>query len=273
MSGVTGPLEALVARHPGLEVAASIRVEGSPPEAVNADADLSIASVGKVLLLIEVARQIEAAVLDPRETLSRESVGQVADSGLWQHIEIVSLTIPDLAILIGSVSDNLATNVLLARVGLRAVDETRDAIGLRTTRLLDYVRDERGADDPVALARGSAAELSELMERLGEGGVVSAEVSRMVLDWLATNVDQSMVGAGIGLDPLAHAPASGSLQLFNKTGSDAGVRAEAGLLRSPLGSASYAVIASWTPSQPPPVGLLDAMGGVGAALRDALSPG
>jgi beta-lactamase class A len=256
-----------------MDVSASIRVNGAPADAtsLHPDADMAIASVGKLLLLIETARQIEVNVLDPRERLSRESVEAVADSGLWQHIEVVSLSIPDLATLIGSVSDNLATNVLLARVGLRAVDETRAALGLQTTRLLDLVRDERGTDDPACFARGSTAELCELMERLGEGTVVSAEVSRMVLGWLTTNVDQSMVGSGFGLDPLAHAPDSSELQLFNKTGSDATVRAEAGLLRSPQGRAAYAAIVNWPAAETPsPADVATAMRNVGASLRLAL---
>lgn len=272
MSGVAG-LESLAASLPGLELAASIRFDDEPPEQLNADADLSIASIGKVLLLIETARQIEAGVLGPAKSLSRERFEPVADSGLWQHLATDSLPIGDLATLVAAVSDNLATNVLLAKVGLEAVDETRVALALQTTRLLDQVRGERGDDVPSSLARGSAAELCELMERLGEGAIVSADVSCRVLAWLATNVDQSMVGAGFGLDPLAHAPRPGSLQLSNKTGSDAGVRAEAGLVRSPLGSASYAVIANWPPWQPPPHGLPEAMRGVGAELRGTLAPG
>ena len=91
---------------------------------------LSTASVGKVLLLAEVARRLEDGSLSPDECLTRTPAESVADSGLWQHLSTDSLTVCDAAVLVAAVSDNLATNVLLRHVGLAAMDEVAQALGL-----------------------------------------------------------------------------------------------------------------------------------------------
>src|SRR5690606_13442739 len=130
------------------------------------------------------------------------------------------LPVADLAVLVAAVSDNLATNVLLRRVGLDAVAATARSVGLRATALHDVVRDVRTPADPPALSSGSAAELAGLFARLAAGAAISAEVSATVNGWLATGTDLSMVAGALGLDPLAHVAADRSVVLRNKTGTD-----------------------------------------------------
>ncbi len=225
---------------------------------LGADRLLAIASVGKLALLIEVARRFEDGDLDPAEPLRRDAVAPVADSGLWQHLAVERLRCEDAALLVAAVSDNLATNVLLERVGLDAVAAAATLAGLERTRLHDRVRDRRGDRDPPLLASGSAAELAALMRGLGAGEVISAAVSARVRGWLETNADLALLGAGLGLDPLARGRradaevgAAGSApRLFNKTGRDAGVRAECGTASSDGRSIDFAAIVNWDPGNP-----------------------
>src|SRR5262245_4252548 len=79
----------------------------------NPDTSMRIASIGKLLLLTEVARQCDAGELTGTELLGRDPELLVADSGIWQHLQVDRLSIHDLCVLIASVSDNVATNVLL----------------------------------------------------------------------------------------------------------------------------------------------------------------
>ena len=231
--------------------------------AADPDAVLPAASMGKLLLLIEAARQAEAGELLLDERLERTPEDAVADSGLWQHLDAGSLSAGDLATLVGAVSDNLATNVLLRRVGLDRVGETARSAGLRDTALHDRVRDARAAEHPASLSSASAAELSWLFAELGAGRVLSPGVSERVLGWLAHGADLSMVAAPLGLDPLAR----GNDGLRHKTGADAGVRADAGLLTGPRGALAYAVLAHWEDGDRRGA-VLAAMRDVGAALRD-----
>ncbi len=226
-----------------------------------------------MLLLLAAAELIGSGALDPAERLSRAAVEPVADSGLWQHLRQGEMSVGDLAVLVGSVSDNLATNVLLERVGLDAVEDVRSELGLVRTRLLDRVRDVRAGDDPPALSVGSASELCGLIDQLRSADGRWADSGQMVFGWLRLGCDLSMVASAFHLDPLARvAPAGGGgeLCLVNKTGTNLGVRGDVGFAEGPGGSATYAVVANW---QAP--GRLDqvmsGMRGIGEKIRLAIS--
>ncbi len=211
---------------------------------------MKTASVGKLLLLVEVARQCAEGELRGATLLGRDPELWVADSGIWQHLDVESLSIHDLCVLIAGVSDNLASNVLLKRVGFRKLRDLAGSLGLVHTALLDYVRDHRGPDDPATLSTGSAAELSRLMGQLARKELISPTVSEQVNAWLATSVDLSMVAAAFGLDPLAHAASDRNFVVRNKTGADAGVRADVGTVGRNSVWFDYAVIANWDASDP-----------------------
>jgi beta-lactamase class A len=241
-------LTRLLEGRPGVRWSACLRDgAGRQLAAVSPARALPTASIGKLLLLVEVARQYDAGTLEPGELLSRAPELVVADSGLWQHLRAEQLAVDDLATLIGAVSDNTATNVLLARVGLARVQAAATALGLTHTRLLDRVRTDRGPDHPPCLSVGSAEELSRLAADLSAGVLVSAEVSRRVDRWLAPGADLSMVAAPWHLDPLAHVEEDRGLVARHKTGTDTDVRADVGYLRGPAGTVAYAVIAHWDP--------------------------
>ena len=216
----------------------------------DADAVLPTASVGKVLLLVETARQVEDGELDPALPLERTGADAVQDSGIWQFMATDRLSVADLAHLVGIMSDNLATNVLLRRVGLDRVQGTADRLGLRHTRLNDRVRDQRGPDDPWTLSEGSASEWVDLLARLSSDDVVNPAVSRRVLSWLRAGADLSMVAHPFGLDPLAHADGDRGMRLWHKTGTDDGTRADVGLVSGPVATVAYAAVARWDPAGP-----------------------
>lgn len=216
----------------------------------NPDAVLSVASVGKVLLLIAVAEMYDDADLSCI-MLSRDSVAPVADSGLWQHLDVQQLSLHDLVVLVASVSDNGATNALLAHVGLDRVRASARAWGMEQTAMLDQVRDERTEHDvrtgvvAPRLAQGTARELCALALRLHHSPARSP--GARVAGWLRTNTDLSMVAGAFGLDPLAHADARAPVALWNKTGTDAGVLADVGVLACEGRAIGYAVLVNADP--------------------------
>ncbi len=205
------------------------------------------ASIGKLLLLVAIATAIETGHLSPETILERDDAIAVADSGLWQHLHSANIPLSDLCVLVGATSDNWATNALIEIVGLPEVAETGRLLGMRQTRLLDIVRDERTPDDPPALSVGSAAELRHLCESIRTGNNVSPKVAQQVRAWLALNTDLSMVAGAFGFDPLAHGEADRGYALWNKTGTNHGVRGDVGVVQRGAASATYAVLANWTP--------------------------
>lgn len=227
------------------------------------------ASIGKVLLLVEVAARLAESETEALTVLDRDARDAVGDAGIWQHLQSPSLPIADLAALIGATSDNLATNVLLRYVGLEAVRARTEALGLTRTALLDLVRDHRGPDDAPQLPIGSAKELTWLFASLARGEIVSPEVSQRVVGWLTLNTDLSMVSAAFGLDPLAHRRPDHSVLLMNKTGTDGGVRSEVGVLRGPRASVAFAVSMYYADTQlSSRLAVLDGMRQVGLDLLE-----
>lgn len=256
----------ILAGVPDVRWSASLRLDGRPVVEIASTDVLPMASVGKVLLLLEVARRIEAGELDPARRLASVPDDEVADSGLWQHLDEPGLSVASLAVLVASVSDNLATNVLLREVGLDAVEQVGAECGLRQTRVLDRIRDHRGPEHPLAPSIGSADELARLMEAIAHGDALNPAVSARVAGWLALGVDMSMVAGGLALDPLAHV--DGPVRLLHKTGWDAGVRADVGHVLGPRAGVAYAVLATWDPAMSDAsAGVLDAMREVGSRIR------
>lgn len=226
---------------------------------------VATASLAKVLLLIEVAARAEEGLVDLTSPVGRAGAPPVGDSGLWRHLRVEALPLGDVALLVGSVSDNLATNVLLDVVGLGAVADRARAVMPGGSRLHDHVRDVRGPADPPTLSTGCAADWSALVAALAAGTVHSPAVSAQVATWLRTGADLSMAAAAFGLDPLAHDEPDRGLALWHKTGTDVGVRAEAGLLAGPDRAVAYAVLVEWDEAREDHPGAPGAAGAVGAA--------
>ena len=156
-----------------------------------------------------------------------------------------------MCILIASVSDNWATNVLLDRIGLPSVQSRAIALDCDHSRLHDYVRDHRGRGDVPLLSSGTARELALVARRihLAAGGITVNGISRpaaaLVEQWLRTGVDLSLVAMPLRLDPLEHV--DGPRLLWNKTGSDVDVRADVGVVWQGDRFLAYAAIATWDP--------------------------
>lgn len=206
----------------------SVQVRDAVTDAVlleqTPDVVLPTASVAKVLLLLAVAERVEAGELSLDRPLDRRVTPRVGDSGLWHQLATDVLPLGDVCLLVASVSDNWATNVLVELVGLPA------------SGLLDLVRDERGPEHPPVLSLGNASAYAALMGRLHRREQPGSE---QVLTWLAAGVDHSLVASSLLRDPLVVDPA-----VALKTGADLGVRAEVGLLT--LGRpVAYAALASY----------------------------
>ncbi|MCU1407704.1 MAG: serine hydrolase [Glaciihabitans sp.] len=233
---------------------------------------LPVASVGKVLLLIEVAARMTETHSSVLSSLERDPELTVGDAGLWQHLRTARLPVADLAALVAATSDNMATNILLSRIGLDAVRERAETLDLAKTALLDRIRPSRGPDDAPYFSVGSTWELARLMSGLTRGHVVDPVTSERVLGWLALNADLSLVASAFGLDPLSHRRAEHGIHLVNKTGSDDGIRSEIGAVRAPGSSVSYALTIRFTDdSVASRLRVIDAMRTVGTDILEHVS--
>lgn len=235
---------------------------------------LKTASVGKLLLLGEVARRLDAGELEADRRLTRAGARFVRDSGLWHTLDQPDLSVTDVCRLVGAVSDNLATNVLLDLVGLDSVAAYGDSIDAVPMELLDYVgdqpRDRSVPGTPETLSRASAASLVRYVRRLYDG-----TVSPRVEQWMSLSTDLSMVASAILQDPLAHNTIGEDSHptLINKTGTDDGIRADVGLVRRGGRAVAYAAIANWPTDESAPglQSVMERMRRIGAEIRDRIA--
>jgi beta-lactamase class A len=223
-------------------------VDEPPVVAVDPDLLLPTASVAKVFLLVELGVRVESGAVDLATPLTRTGHIRVADSGLWQHLVSDTLAVGDVAVLVGRASDNWGTNALLELVGLEAVQERAASLAPGGSTLLDRVRDHRGPDDPPTLSTGCASDWVGVLAGLHAGAVVSRDVSARVLGWLRGGLDLSMVAGAFGLDPLAHDEPDREVEVWSKTGTADGVRADVGLVAGPRATWTYAALCEWDPA-------------------------
>ena len=92
---------------------------------------LPTAGVGRVLLLVEAAARCTAAGAAGLEVLERTPYDLAGGAGVWQHLHAPALPLADLATLVATTGDNLATNVLIRRLGLDAIRARAESLGLR----------------------------------------------------------------------------------------------------------------------------------------------
>jgi len=104
---------------------------------VNGDAPVVAASVYKVVVLIAAARAFDTGRLDPHATV-RIVPGDCTPgpTGISLFADPVTLSWLDLARMMITLSDNAAADVLLAAVGMDALHDVIDDLGLASTRVV-----------------------------------------------------------------------------------------------------------------------------------------
>jgi beta-lactamase class A len=139
---------------------------------VRADEPFPTASTIKPAILLELYHQAEAGRIDLHAT-TIPPARRVGGGGVLQELgDRVTVTWRDLAVLMMGFSDNEATNLLIDKVGLPAVNQRLDVLGLARTRLRRRMMDleaARRGDENVS----TPGELRRLMEAVYEGAGLS----------------------------------------------------------------------------------------------------
>lgn len=256
--------------------------------AVDADEAVPIASVFKVLLLVELLRQADAGRLDLTDQLEVPVEGRTSGgTGIAMMRDPIRMSMRDLAYLMISVSDVAATDVLLEHVGIDAVNATAARLGLQRTRvretcraMLDSIAEDLGAatsaqlatrlTDPGAVRRlraldperataGTARELTATLAAIWRDEAASPEACAQMRALLASQVWPHRLAAGFPSDDIAVA---------GKTGTLPTLRHEIGVVELPTGR-RFAV-AVLTQSQSAAMTLPQVDATIGAAARTAV---
>lgn len=235
------------------------------------DRVLSTASVGKLFLLHRLLADVDAGVRTLEDTGTRLPHEMVGASGLWHRMQVDTLSLHDIGLLIGAVSDNDATNVLGRVLGMDRVRQHARDLGFEHTALNDVVRWPIPPGHPERLSEGNATELVRLVRMIADGDGLSESSRDTFARWLGAGTDLSMVAQPFNFDPPDHDFFDRGWWLWNKTGTLLSVRADVGMLMTRERRIAYAVLSQWDQGQDPRDAVLAAMADVGQLMMDALS--
>lgn len=232
---------------------------------------LDTASVGKVFLLHRLLTEVDRGERSLEERVTRRPVEQIDNSGIWYLLQQDTLSLYDVAALIGATSDNAATNTLCRVIGLDEVAAHTRELGYVKSGLDDVVRWPLPPGAPRTLSHANAEELVRFVQRTADASDLSSASSDTLQRWLGAGMDLSMVAAAFGLDPLAHYYFDRDVWLWNKTGTISTVRADMGLVMSPTRRIAYAVLVNWDRGAAVRDRALEVMRQAGDAIRAELN--
>ena len=219
----------------GCRIGLSFRDKDLPVEVeYRADERFHAASTMKIPVMIEVFRQAEQGIFDLDDTMPVDPVCQsfledktfVCDAGEYLtsmlHKELSIKKIMEQMIV---VSDNLATNMLIAKCGYRKINSTMRSLGANTGYVLRGVQ-----DDPAYLAglsnRMTAHDLNVLNEAIDSNRAASRESCEEMRNILLAQRHNTMIPARL----------PDNVRVAHKTGGITGVRHDSAIVYAPFGT-------------------------------------
>ncbi len=190
---------------------------------VRAEETFAAASVIKLPLYLHILAECAAGRMSANEQLTISAAEKVPICGaLTLFTGNVTADIATLCRLMISISDNSATNRLIDRCGIPAIQDGFGHMGLSKTRLTRKLFDQsasaRGLRNVICLK-----EIGMLLEQLYRGEFVNPDVCREAVDTLLLQqVDHKLIGRICGAVPIAH-----------KTGEDDDLSNDAGIVYAP----------------------------------------
>jgi beta-lactamase class A len=136
------PLARILAGAAGPTAVVARRLDGVGPRfEAHAGRPFALASVMKLPLLVHLLRRADAGALDLDARVPLGAADRVAGSGVLHLLDAgLAPTVRDLLRLMMMISDNMATDALLARTSLAAVEDEMHALGYPSVRLPHPVR-------------------------------------------------------------------------------------------------------------------------------------
>jgi beta-lactamase class A len=233
-------LEPLARAHKGQVAVAVKNLETGESYYYNADAVMPTASLIKVAVLIETYLQADEGKLKLTDKVVLRERDKVPGSGIltYHFSEGAALPLRDALRLMTVFSDNTATNLVLGKVGLRAVNERMASWGLAQTRMNALVfRGSTTSIDPArtrryGLGSTTAREMVRLFEEVGAGDRLRPPLKQVVLGHLKRNDDKYKF-------PRFLPPGA---VVAHKDGSLNEARTDAGILYTPGGAVAVCVL-------------------------------
>ena len=204
---------------------------------INSNTSFPAASTIKIPILIAFFQDVDAGKIRLDEMLTLEKQMIVGGSGNLQYQAPGSkYTALDLVTKMITISDNTATNMLIAKLGGQEVLNGRfRSWGLTTTMIRNPLPDLEGTNTT------SPRELGNLISMVNQGNVVSMRSRDLMLNIMSRTERDNLLPAGLGKGANA----------YHKTGDIGTMLADAGLIDVPTGKRYIAAIMVQRPNNDP----------------------
>jgi len=165
-------LTQIIATHHGHVAVWAKNLQTGQTLAIDADTLVQTASVIKLPIMLEAFHQKQDGKLDFAKRITLRKDDQVSGSGLLPFLDPgLELTVNDAIVLMMTVSDNTATNLVIDQVTIPAVNARATALGLKNTYLYKKVYKPAVGPMPAdqkrfGLGKTTAREMGEVMEAI-----------------------------------------------------------------------------------------------------------
>jgi len=151
---------------------------------INPEMVFPAASMIKVPIMYEIMCQAAAGAIDLDELLTVSKEKRVGGAGILQELRPeITMTLRELVTLMIVLSDNTATNMLIDRIGMEAVNTRMAQLGLKSTllyrKMMDFEAARRGKEN-----KTSARDLALLFHSIQKSEGLPPEYATLMLDIL-----------------------------------------------------------------------------------------
>ncbi|MCW5314385.1 serine hydrolase [Nostoc sp. KVJ3] len=204
---------------------------------INGSTSFPAASTIKVPILLAFFQDVDSGKIRLDEMLTMQQDVIAGGSGTLQYKPAgTQYTALDVVTKMITISDNTATNMLIARLGgIEALNQRFRTWGLTTTTIHNQLPDLEGTNTT------SPRELANLMAIVSQGNLVSVPSRDLMLDILRRTQRDTLLPSGLGT----------GARVYHKTGDIATMLADAGLIVVPTGKRYIASVMVQRPENDP----------------------
>lgn len=204
---------------------------------VNSTASFPAASTIKVPILIAFFQDVDGGKIRLDEMLTMKQEMIAGGSGNLQYKPAgTQYTALEVATKMITISDNTATNMLIARLGgMEVLNERFRTWGLASTVIRNQLPDLPGTNTT------SPRELGNLMAMVNQGNFLSMRSRDLMLDIMRRTERDNLLPSGLGL----------GARIYHKTGDIGTMLADAGLVDIPTGKRYIAAVMIKRPNNDP----------------------
>jgi beta-lactamase class A len=203
-------------------------LDGMPATGYNAERQVKTASVIKLPILVHVALLVESGALSWEQRLPLSDSDHTPGAGVLKLMNAgLQPSLRDLAVLMMVISDNTATNMLIDLLGIDAINQRIQSLGLSQTRLNRKVFAPNTPDClPWGLGVTSPRDIVQLLTAIVRGEIGNSTTNQFIRETLAGLQDRAGLPRGLPRNWL----------YAGKTGSDDDLRNDCGIITRPDGS-------------------------------------